>query len=187
MISAETTAHAVRFVEWSFNAGAYRSMVWPDPYFVPSLARSTDWADNPRIVAQSADPCFAQRNPRIVTDPWFAHNICMHWFRLLVWFSLMFMLLTVMHTRFTPNEDKTDLNQVTYSTSYLTNKCCTHSINSLWAAAAEHCMFIYCENWAKGVHNYGTCDSITLKDLGWSTLHNKPHDIPAESIDHFSW
>ena len=63
------------FVEWSFNAGAYRSMVWPDPYFVPSLARSTDWADNPRIVAQSADPCFAQRNPRIVTDPWFAHNI----------------------------------------------------------------------------------------------------------------
>ena len=66
------------FVEWSFNAGAYRSMVWPDPYFVPSLARSTDWADNPRIVAQSADPCFAQRNPRIVTDPWFAHNIYHH-------------------------------------------------------------------------------------------------------------
>ena len=30
------------------------------------FTRSTDWAGNPWIVAQSADPCFAQRNPWIV-------------------------------------------------------------------------------------------------------------------------
>ena len=48
-------------------------MVWPDPYLVPSLR-------NPRIVVQSADPCFEQRNPWIVTDPWFVHNIYIHYF-----------------------------------------------------------------------------------------------------------